>query len=214
VQFEREPLLSYAALLVAAASPPGPEESSHYLCQATARWGHHAAWLNRTVDPQEEGPNDTNYQVSWSKYGKGVAELIVGWTIKGPAPPSLPDPDSLYFDFPMRSPLRGGTILLVSSDETVSIRAKKPAVHFIGGHFHSEAVHILDASLRTRLARGGPWRYVAIDGRGRMRAEGALNLPGWAEMERRYSDLRAELDKNAAEPDSACLVIPIPEEQF
>jgi hypothetical protein len=168
--------------------------------------------MSRLIDPQYDAPAETHYEVSWSKYGKGVAELTVRWTIADPSISSLPDPKSLYFDFPLESPLRGGAVLLVSSQETLLFAAKKPAVEFIGGGFRDEAVYVVDPSALTKLTRGGPWRYLAVDGRGRLRAEGPLNLPGWEEMERRFAALKAELDKKASAPDSACEALPNNEE--
>jgi len=135
--------------------------------------------------------------------------LSVRWTIADPAAVSLPEPKSLYFDFSIRSRLRGGAVLLVSARETLAIPARKPAVDYIGGGFDAEAVHVEDPATLAKLAGGGPWRFVALDGRGRLRAEGPLNFPDREEAERRFASLKAVLDKQAASPDSACEVVPI-----
>lgn len=161
-----------------------------------------------------EGPPETVYEVAWSRYGRGVADLIVKWKIADPSMSALPDPESLYFDFPMESRLRGGTILLVSPRGTHQIRVRKPDVHFIGGGFHYESVTLRDPAVLARLARGGPWRFIAVDGRGRLAAEGPLNLPPWEELEGRFAALKPTLDKDFAAHDSACRAFPIDEEQI
>lgn len=200
---------SFAPAAAAALLTPSGGEHGFYHCDVQAGWDSHfqASAVSR-FDSGYADQRKNDYSLSWSSAPREAPLVRVEWSQLPLDLESLPAPDKLDFGFALPSRLKGGAVLLIPSQgELVQIPAKKPAVTW-GKYSKQVWVSIADPAHRSRLVEPGGWRFAAIDSKGRIAAQGPINLPDRAGMEIRYRPLADGLRAKAAAFEKACTFEP------
>ncbi len=198
-------LASFVPVAAAVLLAPSGSGDEYYFCEDDVRWGsHYRATANTRFAVGYEGERTTQYQMTWAQGPSEPTLVAVEWSRLPLNMESLPPPDELAFGIKMPRRIQGGTILLIPADgELLPVPVQKATVTY-HKPIATTWVKITDPAHRSRLLERGGWRFAAIDSKGKVAAQGPLNLPDRAGMEIRYRPLAASLRAKAAAYESAC----------
>jgi hypothetical protein len=202
-------LASFAPLAAAALLAQPDSGEGYYRCEDSARWGSY--YQATAITYVTGGRPTTRYQFGWAAGPRDAALVSANWRVLPRDAQSLPPPDELGFGMKMTGRLQGGTILLIPPEgELLQVKVNKPAVRHLKS-FGTTWVTITDPVQRAGLFERGGWRYAAIDSRGKVAAQGPINLPDRSGMEIRYRPLAESLRAKAAAYETACIFEPMTE---
>jgi len=198
-------LASFASTAAAALLSQSVSDYGYYYCDDNVRWdGHYHASTVTRFEVGYENQRTNEYRLSWAPAPRDSPLVTVEWSQLPLNLQSLPPPDKVEFGIKMPRRLQGGTILLIPPEgELLQLPAKKPAVSYLK-YGEMAWVSITDPAQRGRLIERGGWRFAAIDSKGKVAAQGPLNLPDRAGMEIRYRPLAESVRAKAAAYETAC----------
>lgn len=200
---------SFAPVAAAALLTPSGGDYGVYHCDEAASWdGQFQARAVSRFEAVFVDQRTNEYRLDWSRAPREAPRVKVEWLQLPLGLETLPAPDKLDFGFDLPRRLQGGTILLIPTEgELLQIPAKKPALTY-SKYSKQVWVSIADPAHRARLIESGGWRFAAIDSKGRVAAQGPINLPDRSGMEIRYRPLADGLRAKAAAYEKACTFEP------